>query len=330
MKVWSRRKLARSMLHVMVHFRRCSTGAKIKMNGEHELGQHTLATTILPAPAPGVPGQRGAGGSLDEARLLDTRRAFDSVAVDYDGPRGNNELIQRMRSTLWDTVCRVLPVGGHLLDLGCGTGLDALEFARRGYQVVATDWSPQMTARTQVRAAVAGMEAHVATAHLGIQQLDRLDDAFDGIYSNFGPLNCAPDLHVVAAECARLLRPGGQLVFSVIGRICPWELVHYVLRGRLRRAGVRAARGATAVGMNQHTVWTCYYTPREFYRAFAGHFVLAGYRALGLFLPPPYLVDYYRRHGRYGRCLGWLDDRLGALPLLRDMGDHFLILMRRR
>ena len=292
-------------------------------------GQHGLETGCPIEPGHGAR-QRRAGAPLSEAQLLDTQRAFDSVAADYDGPRGNNELIQRMRSTLWDTVCRELPGGGRLLDLGCGTGLDAIEFARRGYQVVATDWSPQMVARTQVRAAAAGMEARVATAHLGIQQLDGLDDAFDGIYSNFGPLNCAPDLHAVAAECARLLRPGGRLVFSVIGRICPWELVHYMLRGRFRRAGVRAARGVTAVGMNRHTIWTSYYLPREFHRAFAGQFALAGYRALGLFLPPPYLVDYYRRHRRRCACLGWLDDRLGALPLLRDMGDHFLIVMRRR
>ena len=316
--------------HAVARCGPCSAGAEIEMNGEHELGQRTLETAMLPAPAPGMTSRRDASGSLDEVRLLDTQRAFDSVAADYDGPRGNNELIQRMRPALWGAVCRELPAGGRLLDLGCGTGLDAVEFAQRGYQVVATDWSPRMVARTQLRAAAAGMEGRVATAHLGIQQLDRLDDAFDGIYSNLGPLNCAPDLHVVAAECARLLRPGGVLAFSVIGRICPWELVHYTLRGRWRRAGVRAARGVTAVGMNHHTIWTRYYLPREFYRAFAGHFVLAGYRALGLFLPPPYLVDYYRRHPRRCGFLGRLDDRLGALPLLRDMGDHFLIVMRRR
>jgi len=93
---------------------------------------------------------------------------------------------------------------------------------------------------------------------------------------------------------------------------------------------VRASRGATAVGMNRHTIWTYYYLPREFYRAFAGHFTLESYRALSLFLPPPYLVDYYRRHRRWCDGLGRLDDRFGGLPLLRDMGDHFLIVMRRR
>jgi SAM-dependent methyltransferase len=270
----------------------------------------------------------------DEARLLDTQRAFDSVAADYDGPRGNNELIQRMRLTLWDMVQRLFPAGSRLVDLGCGTGLDAAEFARRGYRVLATDWSPRMIERTRERAAAAGLESMLGAEHLGVQELARLDSsfggAFDGMYSNFGPLNCALDLPAVAAQCARLVRPGGALVFSVIGRICPWEVAHYLRRGRFRRAAVRAARGATPVGMNRHTIWTRYYLPREFYRAFAGDFALESYRALSLFMPPPYLVERYRRRPDWYERLGRLDDRFGALPLLRDMGDHFLIVMRRR
>ena len=292
-------------------------------------GQHKLETEIRALPARNVH-QRGQGVLLDEAQLLETQRAFDSVAADYDGPRGNNELIQRMRVTLWDTVHSTLPPGARLLDLGCGTGIDALEFARRGFHVVATDWSPQMVERTRARAAAAALESRVTAAHLGIQQLAQLQGEFDGIYSNFGPLNCAPDLHEVADECARLLRPGGRLVFSVMGRICPWELGHYALRGRFKRAGVRAARGATAVGMNRHTIWTYYYMPREFYAAFADQFSLENYRALSLFMPPPYLVDYYQRHRNWCERLGRLDDSLGGLPLLRGMGDHFLIVMQRR
>jgi ubiquinone/menaquinone biosynthesis C-methylase UbiE len=188
--------------------------------------------------------RQGTGTPLDEAQLLETQQAFDSVAADYDGPRGNNELIQRMRLAMWDTVYSELQSESRLLDLGCGTGIDALEFAKRGHEVVATDWSPQMVERTRARAAEAGMASRVTAAHLGIQQLDKLEDTFDVIYSNFGPLNCAPDLGAVAAECARLLRPGGRLVFSVMGRLCPWELGHYALRGRFKRAayGLRAVR----------------------------------------------------------------------------------------
>src|SRR6476469_8900798 len=71
--------------------------------------------------------------SLVETQLLDTQRAFDSVAADYDGPKGNNALIQRMRETVWQTLTDAVPSGTRLLDLGCGTGIDAIELARRGY-----------------------------------------------------------------------------------------------------------------------------------------------------------------------------------------------------
>ena len=265
-----------------------------------------------------------------EAQLLDTQRAFDSVAADYDGPRGNNVLIQRMRCAMWHAVQQELRPGARLLDLGCGTGIDAAKFARLGYHVLATDWSPRMVERTRALATLDATQSRMEARHLGIHQLDRLEGEFDGIYSNLGPLNCIPDLAAAATECARLLRPGGKLVCSVIGRVCPWELGHYVVRRRFRRARVRAERGVTPVGMNRHTIWTRYYLPREFYRAFAGDFSLCGYRALGLFMPPPYLVDYYHRHPRWCGWLGWLDDHLGALPLLRGMGDHFLIVMARR
>jgi len=293
------------------------------MRAQHKLG---MGDKVMPA---WNGGRQGSDAPLDDAQLLETQLAFDSVAADYDGPRGNNELIQRMRIALWDAVLDGLPENCRLLDLGCGTGIDALEFAKRGHAVVATDWSPQMVERTRTRALDEGMPSRVTAAHVGIQQLDKLDDGFDVIYSNFGPLNCAPDLSAVATECARLLRPGGRLVFSVMGRFCPWELGHYMLRGRFKRALVRAARGATAVGMNRRTIWTYYYFPREFYRAFAEHFSLESYRGLSVFMPPPYLVDYYRRRRAWCERLGRMDDRWGALPLLRDMGDHFLIVMRR-
>lgn len=261
-------------------------------------------------------------------QLLDTRDAFDRVAAEYDGPLGNNPLVQRMRSMMWRTLAAVFPSGARLLDLGCGTGIDAVHLAARGYGVVAVDFAPQMVERTRRRAAEAGLSHRVTVRVLGIHELWRLrGERFDGIYSNLGPLNCVPDLHSVAQDCARLLRPGGRLVASVIGRLCPWELFYYLLRGDLQRVSVRYARAAVPVSLNCQTVWTRYYTPREFYRAFANEFKLISYRALGLFLPPPYLIGIIKRAPWLGTTLGWLDDHLGAWPLLRDAGDHFLMVL---
>lgn len=194
-----------------------------------------------------------------DTRLLDTQEAFDSVAADYDGPRGNNLAIQDMRGEMWRWLDASFAPGSRLIDLGCGTGLDAVHLAQKGHRVTATDWSERMVARTRDRACDAGLDAEaVDTRALGGHELQRLegDAAFDGAYSNLGPLNCVPDLGAVATECARLVKPGGRLVFTVIGRYCPWELAHYARQRRWKRAGIRFAKGTVAVGMNGRTIWT--------------------------------------------------------------------------
>jgi SAM-dependent methyltransferase len=265
-------------------------------------------------------------------QLRETQAAFDSVAADYDGPRGNNELIQDMRGEMWRWLDVTFAPGSNLIDLGCGTGLDAVHLATRGIRVAATDWSPLMVQRTEERAAVQHVADRVRAINLGAHELQKLPEAgtFDGAYSNLGPLNCVPDLGDVSRECARLLKPGGVLVFTVIGRYCPWELAHYLRRRRWARARVRFARQVVPVGMNNHTIWTRYYSPREFYRAFRPHFTLEHYRGLCVFAPPPYLTWIRERYPRLHEQLWRIDRRVSGWPLIRAIGDHFLIVMRKR
>ncbi len=266
-----------------------------------------------------------------EAYLTDTRNAFDSVAGVYDGPAGNNQLIQRMRHVLWREIEAQVTPGARLLDLGCGTGLDAVHFGQLGYRVVAIDWSPRMVERTRARIQATGLADSVAALALGIHELDRLDSGqFDAIYSNLGPLNCTPHLATTARACARLLAPTGLLTASVLGRYCPWEILYYIVRRDWDRAWRRSGVGMVPVSLNGHTVWTRYFTPREFFRDFAERFEVVRYRALGLFLPPPYLIHLYGRHPRLFAPLAVLEDHLDGLPLLRNVGDHFLITLRKR
>lgn len=266
------------------------------------------------------------------ARLQDTQDAFDSVAADYDGPRGNNEAIREMRHEMWRWLDASFPSPARLIDLGCGTGLDAVRMAGLGHEITALDWSPRMVERTQHRAAASGLSDHVVARHLGAQDLHRLegDSTFDGVYSNLGPLNCAPDLDAVSRECARLLKPGGRLVFTVIGRICPWEVLHYARLRSWGRVAIRFRRGMVAVGLNRRTIWTRYFTPREFYRDFQSLFTLEHMRGVCLFAPPPYLAAWRERHRRWQKRLWRIDQCAAGWPLLRAMGDHFLIVLRKR
>jgi len=266
---------------------------------------------------------------LIHAQLQATQAAFDSVAANYDGPLGNNAIIQHFRARLWREVEQRVSRSSRLLDIGCGTGLDAEHFAGLGYEVVATDWSPNMVERTRARISVSGLSDWTTVRLLGAHELDELrGERFDSIYSDLGPLNCVPDLARVAQACALLLGPGGLLIASVMGRVCPWEWAYYTLRGDRVRAQFRQQRASVPVALNGETVWTRYYTPQEFYRVFEREFVLTFYRGLGVFLPPPYL--WRDRIRRFITPLGWLDDGLATWPGLRSIGDHFLMVLTRR
>jgi hypothetical protein len=82
--------------------------------------------------------------------------------------------------------------------------------------------------------------------------------------------------------------------------------------------------------MNKHTIWTHYYGPREFFHAFRGQFALRHFRGLCVFAPPPYLCWLRERHPQWHQRLWRLDRRTAGWPLLRNIGDHFLIVMTRR
>ena len=269
--------------------------------------------------------------AIGERALLETRAAFDGVAPTYDRANEDNRTLLGMRQRTMDAVRRHVAPGGHILDLGCGPGRDDEDLARGGFRVTAIDWSPAMVGETGARIRRAGLEDRVQVKHLGIQEIEKLSPVrFDAACSNLGPLNCVPHLPHTARLIANRLRPGGVLVASVIGRFCPWEVALYAARRDWARMRVRFARGFAAVPLEGRTVWTRYYSTAEFLRAFreAG-FRRVSLRALGLFVPPPYMDAFASRHQTLVSVLQRFDDRLGGLPALRAMGDHFLVVLQK-
>ncbi len=261
-----------------------------------------------------------------------TASAFDGVAATYDGPQGNNDLIQRMRDITWARIESMFPTAARLIDLGCGTGIDALHFASVGFRVHATDWSEAMVERAAARADAAppgALTAERAGAH-DLSALVARGERFDGAYSNFGPLNCIDDLTVTSRDLGAMMDPGARCLFTVIGRVCPWEHLTYLKRRRWKRAFVRFSRGQTPVGMAGGTIWTRYYTPREFARCFDREFRVVRVEALSLLVPPPYLTWVADRHPRWFERLARWDSRIAGWPVVRSMGDHFMIELERR
>ncbi|MBI5303953.1 MAG: class I SAM-dependent methyltransferase [Chloroflexi bacterium] len=100
------------------------------------------------------------------------------------------------------------PTRGRALDLGCGTGTNAVYLARHGFQVVGVDFSTKAiaTARAKARRANLAIDFHTAD----VTRLDFLREPFDYVLDIgcFHALDPARRDDYVA-HLARLTRPGG-------------------------------------------------------------------------------------------------------------------------
>ncbi|MFZ0613422.1 MAG: methyltransferase domain-containing protein [Desulfobacterales bacterium] len=104
-----------------------------------------------------------------------------------------------------------IPAGSHLLDIGCGAGVDALfaaKLVRPAGRVVGIDITPEMIERAEANKKKVGAE-NVVFQLDRVQDLTGLDERFDVVTSN-GALNLIPEKKEVMEAVFRLLKPGGR------------------------------------------------------------------------------------------------------------------------
>jgi SAM-dependent methyltransferase len=269
----------------------------------------------------------------------DTARAFDAVASHYDavyGPQAN-ELMTWMRGESLALLEATFPPGSSLLEIGCGTGEEALALASSGRHILATDVSPKMATLTQAKARAAGLGERVtavATPAAGLGLLNP-PTPLDGAYASFGALNCEPDLERLGAALSRLIRPRGGFVCSVMARCCPFEMAWFLVHGRPRIAFRRLRRGWHAAPVagtedSEVRVATRYLTVRDLRTAFSTPFSVERTLSLPLLLPPPYLDSLFQGHRALFRLLEPVERRLRHRWPWRLWGDHLAVVLRRR
>ncbi len=270
-------------------------------------------------------------------------RPFESAAAGYDATFSHSRLGRWLREAVWEWLTATFQPGDHVLDLGCGTGEDAVWLAQRGVHVTAIDVSPAMLAIAQRKAEAAGVAERLSFACLDIGDwvldIGRLQSPisnpqspiskFDGAFSNFGALNCLPDRRPVAEALARWVRPGGRVVLVVMGPLYPWEVVWHLGHGQVRTAFRRFGSGIEAHVGDGAMVRVWYPSPRRLRAEFAPHFRHLRTVGIGALLPPSYLSHLVDRSPRLFRTLAGLDRRLGHVFPWTWLNDHYLSLFER-
>jgi SAM-dependent methyltransferase len=239
---------------------------------------------------------------------------FDAIAGDYDALWTATPVGMSQRLAVWARVDKLFQPGQFVLDIGCGTGADALHFESRGVNVYGVDSSANMVGLARMRGVSAG--------YISIEELHQIPARFDGALSNFGALNCVPALDGVAAALAGKVCSGGYVALCFIGSFCAWETGYYLLRGQIRRAFRRRGfRVPSSLGID-----VFYFSQRAIVAAFRRSFRLVGTYGVGLFVPPSYVKGL---SNRTVARLASLDRYCAHWPLLRRLADHRLYIFER-
>lgn len=258
---------------------------------------------------------------------------FDSIADVYDDAFTNSSIGRAQRAVVWKLLDGTFTSGDRVLEIGCGTGIDACHLADRGVAVTACDNSQGMIQLTARRVERHQKQALVDTRVVAAENLNDLaaNGLFDGAFSNFGALNCVRDPADLASSLARLLRPGAIALLCWMGPFCLWEVIFYLVRRdpakafrRFRRNGVIAKLG------NGPAVRVTYPSVRSLARAFAPHFRLTSVYGVGVFVPPSYCEQWSREFPRLLRLAKHGDSVAGKCPGIRMLADHILLSFERR
>jgi len=270
----------------------------------------------------------------NENYYLRVAEAFDSASEEYDFTIRSNFINSWIRNRSLSELLAITREDDTLLEIGCGTGSEAIRVSKKVSRVVATDISSGMISLLQRKIDALGLLTKITAVRLGATEIAAASSELPRgsarvAYSLNGALNCEPELRRVPGELSRVVKSGGYFVCSIRNSLClPEALVH----GAAFQFGRMAPRKKqpVMVSVGGMDIPSYYYRPQEFARYFSSHFEVKRMLGLPAILPPAYLSDLYFRARRVLSFSERMESALaGSFPFNR-FGDQTLFIFRRK
>jgi SAM-dependent methyltransferase len=260
---------------------------------------------------------------------------FDNAAASYDEEFSfsHTGMLQRKRVHYFLQKKVAALAGKKVLELNCGTGLDAIWLATNGCKVTATDASANMIAVLEDKL-TQQPELCVKAMPCGFDETGQklAGRTFDFVLSNFGGINCADSktLKQLSAQLHSITNPGAAIALVVMPKKCWWENMYFRLKGNRKERNRRQQPGPLHVNIhgNNQLVW--YYEPADIEQNFSATWTIVYTRPIGFFLPPSYMEAYFKKKKILLTLLYGLEKVFGHFAFLSNYADHFLIVLKRK
>lgn len=117
--------------------------------------------------------------------------------------------------------------GRKVLDVGCGTGVDLVRFARAGALATGIDLAPAAIELARRNFDIQHLDAELVVGDG--ESLPFPDESFDLVFAH-GVVQYTSTPKALVDECRRVLKPGGQAIFQVYNRISWLNLLSKVMK----------------------------------------------------------------------------------------------------
>jgi 2-polyprenyl-3-methyl-5-hydroxy-6-metoxy-1,4-benzoquinol methylase len=224
--------------------------------------------------------------SLLKANLKTTWMSGDFDKIAQVIAAGGAEFIERLR----------LNRGARLLDVACGTGNLSFPAARAGAIVTGVDIAPNLLSTARDRARAKGLQIDFDEGD--VEALPYGDCAFDEVVTMFGAM-FAPRPQLVAAELARVCRPGGRV-----------SMANWTPSGFIGQMFMITSHHVPPAPMPSPLLWGDEGTARERLRYHFRDLEFTGRKIMMSFpMPPAAAVEYFRTwYGPTQRAFAALDE----------------------
>lgn len=179
---------------------------------------------------------------FDANQLKLVQDAYDLMAEEYDilDERINPFYVNDCKF-LDHFVQKLIPHwrGRIVLDVGCGTGLQTIQFAPRAKHVVAIDISGALMRKVQEKMRLQGL-MNVTLLQGNATQLPLEDASVDFVSAYGDVIGHIPEYEQAIAEMARVCRPGGTVTIEYDNK---WHLGLIISPRQLRNAIKTRRRG---------------------------------------------------------------------------------------
>ncbi|MEM7342544.1 MAG: class I SAM-dependent methyltransferase [Actinomycetota bacterium] len=254
---------------------------------------------------------------------------YDAVATSAVG-KAARARVHAVVDDVLDAVRHSEPVDHgplRVLDLGCGTGIDAAHLALTHHaEVVAIDASAAMVERAAQRVAAADVEdlVEVHCADVGSAEWSRLvAGPVHLVLANFGVVNMVRDLGRLGRVLCDVVVPGtGRVVLVPMARWCPPELAQAAARANV---GLGRRRLVSTADSDYANAPLRYLSGRQLVAALGPGWMAERVEAIGSVLPTMEQHRFVEDRPRLLAGMARLDAAVAGPAARLGVGDHHVV-----